>query len=211
MRPALVVAQIALSLRLLCGAGLLLHSLWRLPNVQLGMRTENLMAVQIQLPRARYPERARQLAFWEAVEERLGLLPGVNRFAVTHSLPPSGLAMNTIYAMIEIDGRGRGFSEDDRRRTDSVTILDEKPAAKLFPDRDAIGQRIKSGNTGWMEIIGIAANVRNAGLDRVSDPEFYTVKRHHADDGRLANTAIWAVNPAIVPAIRTRSGDWIRA
>jgi len=233
LRPALVVAQIALSLVLLCGAGLLLHSLWRLSNVQLGMRTESLIAVQIQLPRPRYPERGQQLAFWEAMEERLGRLPGVSQFAITNSLPPSGQAMNTIYALMEIQGRGRAaadgvggmvvirqvtpgyfpalqipirrgreFTEDDRRRKDPVTILNETLAAKLFPNRDPIGQRIKSGNTGWMEVIGIAANVRNAGLERVPDPEFYMVKRHDPADGRFTNTIVLAAPPAIVPVIR---------
>ena len=233
LRPALAVAQIALSLVLLCGAGLLLHSLWRLSNVQLGMRAESLIAVQIQLPRPRYPERAQQLAFWEAMEERLGRLPGVSQFAITNSLPPSGQAMNTIYALMEIQGRGRAaadgvggmvvirqvtpgyfpalqipirrgreFTEDDRRRKDPVTILDETLAAKLFPNQDPIGQRIKSGNTGWMEVIGIAANVRNAGLERVPDPEFYMVKRHDPADGRFTNTIVLAAPPAIVPVIR---------
>ncbi|MBI2687801.1 MAG: ABC transporter permease [Acidobacteria bacterium] len=233
LRPALVVTQIALSLVLLCGAGLLLHSLWKLSNVELGIRTESLLAIHAQLPRQRYPERAQQLAFWEAMEERLARLPGVSRFAVTNSLPPSGQAMATIYASMEVDGRGRVaaegvggmivirqvtpgyfatlripikkgrvFSEEDRRRPDSVVIIDEALAGRMFPHEDPIGRRIKSGDTGWMEIVGVSANVRNAGLERASDPEFYMVKRHNATDGRLANTAILLANPAISAAVR---------
>lgn len=233
LRPGLVVVQIALSLVLLAGAGLLLESLWKLSNVQLGIRTESLLAVQVQLPRYRYPERPQQLAFWEAVEERISRLPGASRFAVTNSLPPSGQAMGTIYAAMEVQGqgkvaadgtggmvvirqvtpgyfpalripivKGRGFTEDDRRRADSVAIVDEALAGRLFPGQDPIGRRIRAGDTGWMEIAGVAANVRNKGLLRPPEPEFYMVKRHLSTDGRLANTVILQANPALIPAVR---------
>ncbi len=233
LRPGLVVIQIALSLVLLTGAGLLLLSLWKLANVPLGIRAESVLAIQAQLPRQRYPERTQQLAFWEAVEERITALPGAGLFAITNSLPPSGQAMATIFASMEVQGRGklaadgtggmvvirqvtpgyfpllnipirkgRVFTEEDRRLRDSVVVLDETLAARLFPDQNPIGQRIKSGDTGWMEIVGVAGNVRNAGLVRAPDPEFYMLKRHQPADGRLANTVILKANPALAPAIR---------
>ena len=233
LRPGLVVLQIALSLVLLTGAGLLLLSLWKLANVPLGIRAESVLAIQAQLPRQRYPERMQQLAFWEAVEERVTRLPGAGPFAITNSLPPSGQAMATIYASMEIQGRGklaadgtggmvvirqvtpgyfpllqipirrgRPFTEQDRHLPDSVVILDETLAARMFPDQNPIGQRIKSGDTGWMEVVGVAGNVRNAGLVRTPDPEFYMLKRHLPADGRLANTVILKANPALAPAIR---------
>ena len=234
LRPGLVVVQIALSLVLLAGAGLLVESLWKLSNVALGIRTESLLAVQAQLPQERYQERSKRLAFWEAAEERVQRLPGVTRFAVANSLPPSGQAMGAIYASLEVQGRGklaadgtggmvvirqvtpgyfaalgipitkgRGFTEDDRRQADSAAIVDEALAARMFAGQDPIGQRIKSGDTGWMEVVGVAANVRNAGLVRASDPEFYMIKRHAAEaDGRLANTIILQANPALAAAIR---------
>ena len=166
LRPGLVVLQIALSLVLLAGAGLLLESLWKLSNVQLSIRTESLLTIQARLPRQRYPERTQQLAFWEAVEERMARLPGVSRFAVSNSLPPSGQAMGAIYASMEVQGRGkvaadgtggmvvirqvtpgyfpalripilkgRGFTEDDRRLAESMVIVDETLADRLFPGR----------------------------------------------------------------------------
>jgi ABC-type antimicrobial peptide transport system permease subunit len=99
--------------------------------------------------------------------------------------------------------KGRGFTEDDRRQADSAAIVDEALAARMFAGQDPIGQRIKSGDTGWMEVVGVAANVRNAGLVRASDPEFYMIKRHAAEaDGRLANTIILQANPALAAAIR---------
>jgi len=233
LRPGLVVLQIALSLVLLAGAGLLLESLWKLSNVQLSIRTESLLTIQARLPRQRYPERVQQLAFWEAVEERMARLPGVSRFAVSNSLPPSGQAMGAIYASMEVQGRGkvaadgtggmvvirqvtpgyfpalripilkgRGFTEDDRRLAESMVIVDETLADRLFPGQNPIGQRIKAGDTGWMEIAGVAANVRNTGLLRPPDPEFYMVKRRLPPDGRLANTVILQANPALAPAIR---------
>jgi ABC-type antimicrobial peptide transport system permease subunit len=160
-------------------------------------------------------------------------LPGVTRFAVANSLPPSGQAMGAIYASLEVQGRGklaadgtggmvvirqvtpgyfaalgiaitkgRSFTEEDRRQADSAAIIDEALAARMFAGQNPIGQRIKSGDTGWMEVVGVAANVRNAGLVRASDPEFYMIKRHAAADGRLANTIILQANPALAAAIR---------
>lgn len=233
LRPGLVVVQIALSLVLLAGAGLLLESLWKLSNVALGIRTESLLAVQAQLPRQRYPERAQQLAFWEEVEQRIQRLPGVTRFAVTNSLPPTGQAMATTYVSIEVQGRakvatngtggmvvirqvtpgyfsalgipitrGRAFTEADRSQADAAVIINETLAARIFAGQEPVGQRIKSGDTGWMLIVGVAANVRNAGLLRLPDPEFYMVKRHAPVDGRLANTVLLQANPALGPAIR---------
>lgn len=233
LRPALVIVQIALSMVLLCGASLLLHSLWKLSNVALGIQTESLLTVQAQLPRLRYPEKTQQLAFWETVEQRLSRLPGVSRSALSNSVPPNGQAMATIYASMEVDGRGRlaadgvggmvvirqvtpsyfntlqipiksgrAFAENDRNQPDSKVILDETLAARAFPNENPIGRKIKSGDTGWMEIVGVAANVRNAGLDRKPDPEFYMVKRHNPADARLQNTAILLATPALAPAIR---------
>lgn len=233
LKPALVIVQIALSLVLLCGAGLLLHSLWKLSRVPLGIRTDSLIAVHALLPQQRYQARERRLAFWEDIEERLARLPGVSRMAVANSIPPNGQAMAAIYASMEVDGRGRlaadgvggmvvirqvtpgyfstlqipirkgrAFTEEDRNRPDSVVILDEALAARVFPHEDPIGRRIKSGDTGWMEIVGVAANVRNAGLDRAPDPEFYMAKRHHPADGRLQNTVLLQAPPALAPAIR---------
>jgi hypothetical protein len=97
--------------------------------------------------------------------------------------------------------RGRLFTEDDRRGG-GVTILDETLAGRLFPGQDPLGQRIRSGNTGWMEVIGVAGNVRNAGIQQSPDPEFYMVKRHAAEDGRAANTAVMVAPAGLAGAIR---------
>lgn len=98
--------------------------------------------------------------------------------------------------------KGRGFREEDRDQAEAKTILDEALALRMFGAENPVGKRIKSGNTGWMEVVGVAANVRNAGLERAADPEFYMVKRHRAEDGRQSNTLLLRGPEGIVPAIR---------
>src|SRR5579864_1051282 len=176
-RQALVTMQIAVSLVLLAGASLLLRSLWNLENEPLGMRAAGVMTVAINLGQ-RYPEPARQLAFFETLESRLRQLPGVQALAVSDSLPPGGPMHGGPYAGIEVEGRprfmegtggmvawrlvtpdyfaaldipilrGRGFTEADRRPGQHVIILSESLAHRLFPGEDPLGQEIRHGFEG---------------------------------------------------------------
>ncbi|MBM3783221.1 MAG: FtsX-like permease family protein [Acidobacteria bacterium] len=107
LRPALVVAQIAMSLMLLCGAGLLLRSLWNLSNVPVGISTTGLYAVHAQLPRARYGAEDAPHQFWTRAEAALAALPGVQRVAIADSLPPLSRQMAVIFSMLKIDGVSR--------------------------------------------------------------------------------------------------------
>ena len=106
-RQGLVAAQICASLILLTGASLLLRSLWNLENQPLGMRTDSVITASITLGQKTYSEAARQLAFFEELEARLGMLPGVTQVALSDSLPPSGPARSTIYSLIDVRGRAR--------------------------------------------------------------------------------------------------------
>src|SRR6267143_493342 len=164
LRQLLVTVQIAVSLILLAGAGLLLRSLWKLETVALGMDAKSAITAGIDLAEYRYPDSAKQLAFFDQVEARLKRMPGTTALALSDSLPPSGGRQATFLSSLNIPGhtkfsagtggmigyrfvtpgyftglgipilRGRGFSEEDRAPAKRPVILSEALAKKLFPD-----------------------------------------------------------------------------
>jgi predicted permease len=237
-RQALVGAQISISVVLLAGAGLLLRSLWNLENQPLGMRTEGVLAGSVSLGRTAYPDAARRLAFFEAMETRLGGIPGVVQVAVSDSFPPEGSNLGPmLYAAIDVEGRpraadptggsvehrlvtpdyfaalgipilrGRGFSEEDRGPNRSVAILSDALAGRMFPGEDPLGKRIRPGRIGpWLEVVGVAADVKNSGLADRATPEYYQVRKHAAENAGRSATAILrcTVDPRAL-------AKWVRA
>src|SRR2546429_2445661 len=163
LRQVLVTVQIAVSLILLAGAGLLLRSLWKLETVALGMDTKSVITAGIDLAEYRYPDSAKRLAFFDQVEARLKHMPGVTALALSDTLPPSGGMQATFLSSIEIPGhtkfsagtggmigyryvtpgyfpalgipiqRGRGFAEEDRSPRERPVILSAALAKRLFP------------------------------------------------------------------------------
>src|SRR5882672_6261763 len=162
LRQLLVTVQIAVSLILLAGAGLLLRSLWKLETVALGMDAKSAITAGINLAEYRYPDSAKQLAFFDQVEARLKQMPGVASLALSDSLPPSGGMQATFLSAIEIPRhtkfsagtggmigyryvtpayfpalgvpivRGRGFREEDRSPAEKPVSRSEALANKLF-------------------------------------------------------------------------------
>jgi putative ABC transport system permease protein len=177
-RQTLMAAQIAASLILLAGAGLLMRSLWKLQSVPLGMETESVITGKISLADYRYPKMPQQLAFFQSLEDRLQQLPGVSALALSDSMPPAGGMRATIYARIEVAGRplppegtggmvgwrvvtpgyfsslripilrGRAFEEKDRAPDESPIILNEALAQRLFPNEEALGKSLRFAMTG---------------------------------------------------------------
>ena len=91
MRSTLVVAELALSLVLLVGAGLLMVSFRNLTDVSPGFRPQQLVTTTLTLPSSRYEDGPRAVAFYNAVFDRLRAVPGVDRVAATSALPFSGI------------------------------------------------------------------------------------------------------------------------
>ncbi len=204
LRQLLVASQVAISLILLTGAGLLLRSLWNLQGVPIGIQTQNIVTGQISLGQSRYPNAPQQAEFFDDLQARLRSLPGVTSVALSDSIPPSGAMHSTVYASIEVAGRprfavgtggmvawraitsayfsalgvpilqGRAFDEEDRVPSQNSIILSDSLARKLFPNENSMGKPMRFGLTGpWRTVVGVAADVKNAGLDAQSDPEFY--------------------------------------
>jgi len=173
LRQTLASAQIAISLILLAGAGLMLRSLWNLENVRLGMQTENVLIENVSLGRYRYPTLETQLTFFAELESRVNRLPGLMAVALSDSLPPYGRMRSTILAAIEVAGRppfnegtggsvgwrtvtpgyftalgipiiqGRAFQQGDLPANENSIILSETLARQLFPGANPIGHQLR--------------------------------------------------------------------
>ena len=172
-RQVFVAAQIAASIMLLAGAGLLLRTLWKIQAIPLGVETQQIVVGHISLAEHRYPDVARQLQFLSELENRLSRIPGIDSLAFSDTLPPSGGTQATFFASIEVPGhahpakgtggmvdwrmvtpnyfkalgipieRGRGFTEEDRAPTENPVILSATLARKLFPDEDPLGKTLQ--------------------------------------------------------------------
>jgi predicted permease len=87
--------------------------------------------------------------------------------------------------------RGRGFGEGDRRPTENAVVISDALARRLFPGKEPLGQHLRFGFEGpWYSVIGVARDVKNAGLTLASDPEYYVARKHSADDAWHYSTAI---------------------
>ena len=178
LRGTLVSAQIAVSMVLLAGAGLLLRSLWNLERVPLGLQSDRVVTASFVLGRQNYGNGPRQLAFFDELERRLRALPGVEAAAISDSIPPLGGTRGRPLSTIEIEGqprrpegtggmvawryvtpeyfpalgisirRGRGFSEEDRGANVFSIVLSETLARQMFPNQDAVGHRVLRGPKG---------------------------------------------------------------
>ena len=200
VQGALVVAEVALSMLLVAGAGLLFRSMSRLREADPGFEMAGLLDVSLYLPMARYDTDVRQVAFFDALLGRLRNQPGIEAAAGTSEPPVVGFGMTF---SIEVEGRpdafdgtrsdhllravtddwftttgipvrGRGFTSTDRRDGARVAIINEAMARQVWPGEDAMGKRLRpSVQDGWFEIVGIAGDTRHFGLDRVEGPVIY--------------------------------------
>ena len=170
-RKILVTAQIALSLMLLVGAGLLIQTLQRLENQDLGFHIDHLMHGQLYLPPAQYPTPESITEFCDRLTQRLRAVPGVRAVSITEIYPPSDRWQemfsiegrpvsrlhdipSTVFGVVDANYlrtagialvRGRDFSESDREKTLPIAIVNQAFVKKFFPDEDPIGRRIEVG------------------------------------------------------------------
>src|SRR5579863_1477826 len=171
-RRALVLGEVALTLALLVGAGLLLRSFARLQAVDPGFEPRGVIAAKLTLPASRYPDPARQSELFQRALQRIGALPGVEHAAAIDALP---LAEDGELVEVVAEGRparlpgedhsghgslvspdyfaalkipllaGRTFSEGDDRKSLPVTILGRFAASRLWPGQNAVGRRVSFG------------------------------------------------------------------
>jgi putative ABC transport system permease protein len=174
IRSVLAVAELAVALVLLIGAGLLVRSIVALNNVDPGFATRDVLALRVELPRLKYNEPAKTVAFFQQLGERLASLPGVQSTGAGTSLLLSRLPQS---ATIAIDGRppvdpaqqdipvpydavtpgffstlqiplvrGRMFTEADSAQAQRVALVNEAFVRRFFPNEDPIGKRLMFDN-----------------------------------------------------------------
>jgi putative ABC transport system permease protein len=172
LRSALVVAEVALSLTLLAGAGLLIRSFLRLQDVETGFRAAGVLTMRIALPEQKYSKPEQTQLFYRELLAKIRTLPGVDAAGAVHGLPLSGTgwsgtttvdtqAVQPQDASPEADQRpvepgyfetlgiplvsGRYFDQRDTPTSAPVAIVDETMAKTYWPKEDPIGKRIKQG------------------------------------------------------------------
>ena len=204
-RSLLVVSQVALSMILLVGAGLLMRSFANLQHVPLGFNPHNVLLLDITLPASRYSTPQKQEAFFESILEQLTPLAGVRSVAVSSALPlspsnyspmlPAGqpevpLAQRPNHviqaispAYFEAMGiallRGRAFEHRDREGTPAVAIVNDCFVRRFWPNDGGLGKRIVIGPASVTEVVGVVANVKNIRLAVESVPEVYYPLAQH--------------------------------
>jgi putative ABC transport system permease protein len=201
VKAALVVGEVALSLVLTAGTGLLLRSFWKLTQVDPGFDPRHVLSASVDLPRAGYREPARQTAFFHDAVERLARLPGV-RAAGGISWAPMGRGSNTsfvlrdrpapppgqepsadvrivtpgLFAALAIPlSAGRDFRDDDRADRPTVVIVNRALAQQYWPGKNPLGQRLAMewGETLEAEVVGVVGDVRLTALDTDPRPTLY--------------------------------------
>ncbi len=198
MRNLLVITEIAFSLVLLTGAGLMIGSLRNLLGVSLGFNPENVITMRLSLPESRYSI-ARNAAFYHQLQDRVRALPGVEAVAIVNQLPMTGATAN---ASFDVEGRpsntdinvadtqiispdyframgislmrGRFLNDEDAILPPASVIVNQSLAGKVWPGTNPIGRRIRLGpNYPWLSVVGVVADIKNHGANVPTKPEMY--------------------------------------
>ncbi|MBA2341405.1 MAG: ABC transporter permease [Pyrinomonadaceae bacterium] len=178
LRAALVVSEVALSLMLLVGAGLLVKSFWRLMQVEPGFDASNILTLRLRLSDAKYPEAAQSMAFLREAAQRIEALPGVRQVSLTTGFPFGRASENSYLLEGEPEPQhpgersqaysqsvsenyrqtlgitllaGRDLNASDRTDAPAVVIVDDEFVRRHFPNSPpdaALGKRLRYGGEG---------------------------------------------------------------
>ncbi|HEX6048925.1 MAG TPA: ABC transporter permease [Gemmatimonadaceae bacterium] len=229
LRTALVTGQLALAAMLLVGAGLLVRSLTRLQQNDLGYTVDSALTFELGLVGQRYATSEAQDQFYEELYRRLNALPGVVAVGASGNLPLRGGAS----ASLAIDGRphqgerlpevgyqpvsddwfkamgvplrrGRPFAPSDHNDAPPVVILSETAARQFWPNADPVGARLRLGpnpNTPWFTVVGIVGDVR-MGVAGTPRPTAYVSARQDHWGGMAFVVRTTGDPMALLPAVR---------
>jgi predicted permease len=195
IRRLLVMIEVALSLVLLIGAGLLIRSYQRIANAHPGFDPKNVLSFRLLLPAARYQTPETILSFHRRAKENITSLPGIESAAVTYSLPMSSVAF--AWEPITVEGyapknaqdfiisntrivstdyfsvmkipliAGRYFDEQDRQGKPEAVIVDEAMAARFWPDENPLGKRLRLGKDGpWRMVVGVVSGAKEYSAEK---------------------------------------------
>jgi putative ABC transport system permease protein len=217
LRSVLVAVQIALALILLTVGGLLFRSMRQLQQVNPGFNPEQLLTMQLSLPRAKYNEDEQRSRFFEEVLTQIKALPDVKTAAVASQLPflggnsassfqivgapplPRGETIDTNRRTVSADYfqtlgvqllRGRTFDQRDTAQAPRVVIINEAMARKFWPNDDPLGRYLTFNSSTQYEIIGVVSNAKHSSLQEEDEPHAYT--SHQQVTSRTMDLAVRA-------------------
>jgi putative ABC transport system permease protein len=200
IRHGLVVAQVASTVMLVIGAGLLVRTYYNLWNVDAGFDRSRLVTFFIQLPPVTYPQRPALIRTYRELLDRLRTIPGVRGATAMSGLPPErvinspdveiesspapikgnvdylqGVMTNYFETMGIPIVAGRSFQQTDAALTDGVVVVNETFAKTFLRGRNPIGQRVRPGNgrAPWLTVIGVAKDVKQGGVGQETGTEVY--------------------------------------
>ncbi|MGH9752640.1 MAG: FtsX-like permease family protein, partial [Blastocatellia bacterium] len=205
-RSALVVAEIAIALTLLIGAGLLMRSFVLLQSVDPGFNPASVLTARIGLPVTSYKNAEQAAMFYRQLHERLRALPGVQSVSFGSSVPMTGVNTDTGFI---IEGRpappsdqqpsawvstvshdyfrtltmrlrdGRAFDDRESETSPGAVVISDSMARRYWPNETPVGKRIGFGGqqAQWAEVIGVVADVHHFGLSNDARPTFYFSSR----------------------------------
>jgi putative ABC transport system permease protein len=209
LRQALVVSEIAFSLILLAGAGLLVRSMIRLINVNKGFSTDHVLTLSISPSPVRYADARKEIAYLQQISQSVRALPGVASAGLVYTLLLSGDSTN---GSVKIEGhekdsatppnsdkqyldgdyfqamriplvKGRFFNAADITDSPKVVMINQTFARDFFPNQDPIGKHIDVGwgNTGWCQIIGVVGDHKSETLASPDRPSTYMLYAQNPD------------------------------
>ncbi len=231
VRGALVVAEVALSLVLLIGAGLMIRSFLNLTAQNTGFDPGNLLTFRVRLPEAGYSQGHQVSGFYDQIIQRLADLPRVEAVGATHAIPLGGFGGNRPF-MIEGHPRpepgkgpvvqyrivspgyfrtmripvlkGREFTQQDSGGAPGTIIINDSLANKYFPGEDPVGKRITIGgyDDAWGEIVGVAGDVRQWSMGTEPEPEMYWV---YSQNWIARSPTLSALRRSLTLVVRTQA------
>jgi putative ABC transport system permease protein len=237
MRQALVVAEIALSVILVAGAGLLIKSFVALQNVSLGFQTERVLVVEASVPASDLESARRATRFYKDLLPRLRAVPGVlsagaigiapgntrsdggyyiDHLPATFSVSAPNAAFSVVapdtFATVGIPLRGgRDFNERDTFDVPFVAIINEALARQAFPNQDPLGHSIFCGldSMNPMKIVGIVGDTRQYGPAQEPSPEIYMPYEQHPQPATDLSVLVrTSAQPGTIsPAVREKVHD----
>jgi putative ABC transport system permease protein len=198
-RVALVVSEVALSVVLLVGAGMTLHSLVRLTAVDPGFDADGQLTFSVVMSPRKYPTTEAMTSFTRRLPEQLAAMPGVEHAGLTTALPLSGQNIENGFRVegwvppqpdeVPIAGMrgvagdyfqalgarlkaGRLFTAEDRADSQPVAIVNEAFARRYFNGHDPLTRRVREGGSDrWRAVVGVIADVKHSGLELEARPE----------------------------------------
>jgi putative ABC transport system permease protein len=235
IRRGLVVVEVALSLTLLVGAGLLIKSVMKLQGVSPGFDSKNVLVFNLALPPVKYPSDTAQILFADQLLPRLNALTGVRAAGTTSVIPFGGgwsTSSFTIEGVTVAPGqngpwgdirivtprffeslrvpltKGRVFTDQDRKASPAVVVIDEQFVKKYFANTDPIGKRITFGasptskDSTWITIVGVVGHAAHEGLDAEPRIQYYLPYAQTGGRGMQVTIRTDRDPLAILPAAR---------